>query len=155
MGKRRIIIITAAVILLLLAGIVTILWSGLDWPPPRLILKYGFPPTGGPTGNVRVIEGVEFVELKPGYFRMGSHYRCDTGDLLGRVCRPLGLPWGRESSHDTLTPPRWVEFTEPLWVARSGHVEPFGLRRPSYDGDQLVALLRLNAQATARVGLRH
>ena len=97
MGKRRIIL--AAVVLVLLAGIVTILWLVLDWPPPRLILKYGFPPTGGPTGNVRVIEGIEFVELSPGYFRMGSWddgpepgHRRPLRTTLNRG--PMGAPQG-------------------------------------------------------------
>ena len=62
----------AASVLLFLALILAALWNVFDWPPPRLILKYGFPPAGGPTGRTMTIEGVEFVELKPGYFRMGS-----------------------------------------------------------------------------------
>ena len=69
MRRRRIVI--AAVVLALLVGVVVVVWNLADWPPPRLILKYGFPPTGGPTGRTKVIEGIEFVELKPGYFRLG------------------------------------------------------------------------------------
>jgi len=116
--RRRLII--AAVVLFLLAGIVTILWSVLDWPRPRLILKYGFPPTGGPTGNVRVIEGIEFVELKPGYFRMGSHYLCEEGDLLGQISAVFGMSWGTPPKHDgSECPTRWVEVERPFWVAKT------------------------------------
>ncbi len=112
--------ISAACILLLLVLVLAALWAAFDWPPPRLILKYGFPPTGGPTGRALTIEGVEFVELKPGYFRMGSHARCKEGDLLGRVCDTLHLPWGRRPSHDKLEcPPHWVELERPFWIGRT------------------------------------
>jgi hypothetical protein len=47
---------------LLMVLLLAVLWSVRDWPPPRLILKYGFPPTGGPTGRTLTIEAVEFVE---------------------------------------------------------------------------------------------
>ena len=67
--KKHTVLILAA--LLLLVGITVVVWRVADWPPPRLILKYGFPPTGGPTGNARTIEGIEFIELRPGYFRLG------------------------------------------------------------------------------------
>ena len=39
--RRRLIILTVVVVLL--AGVTTLLWPALDWPPPRLLLKYGFP----------------------------------------------------------------------------------------------------------------
>jgi formylglycine-generating enzyme required for sulfatase activity len=115
---RRLII--AASVLLFLVLVLAALWNVLDWPPPRLILKYGFPPTGGPTGRTMTIEGVEFVELKPGYFRMGSHYYCEEGDLLGRICTTLHFPWGRKPSHDSQEcPPHWVEIRRPFWIART------------------------------------
>jgi hypothetical protein len=66
--KKRTVLIVGGLVLLL--GFVAALWEINDWPPIGLILKYGFPPTGGPTGNTCVIEGVEFVELKPGYCRI-------------------------------------------------------------------------------------
>jgi len=116
MRKRRIIL--AAVVLALLVGIVVIAWRVNDWPPPRLILKYGFPPTGGPTGNKRVIEGIEFIELKPGYFRMGTHRFCKDGDLLGRVAAALGLSWGNPPQHvSSLCPTRWAEAPGSFWIA--------------------------------------
>jgi len=115
MRKRRINLI--AVVLALLVCVTVIVWMVNDWPPPRLILKYGFPPTGGPTGNKRVIEGIEFVELKPGYFRMGSHYLCEEGDLLGWICAPFGLSWGIPPKHRNECPVHWVEFEEGFWIA--------------------------------------
>ena len=39
--------IVAAVVLFLLTGVVVCTWEICDWPPVRLILKYGFPPAGG------------------------------------------------------------------------------------------------------------
>jgi len=75
-------LIVTAVVLFLLTGGVLITWELCDWPPARLILKYGFPPAGGPTGRRMTIEGIEFIELSSGYFRMGSHRRCTRGDLL-------------------------------------------------------------------------
>jgi formylglycine-generating enzyme required for sulfatase activity len=107
-------------ILLLVVGGVALAWEIADWPPPRLLLKYGFPPAGGPTGRTCTLEGVEFVELSPGCFRMGSHARCETGDLLGRICAMAGLPWGRRPRHSGVEcPPRWVEFREGFWIART------------------------------------
>jgi len=115
--KKRTVLILAA--LLLLLGITVVVWRVADWPPPRLILKYGFPPTGGPTGRTKVIEGIEFVELKPGYFRMGSHYLCEPGDLLGRISAVFGPKWGKPPTHDgTECPTSWVEIARPFWVAR-------------------------------------
>ncbi len=64
--------IISACVLLCLVLVLAALWAAFDWPPPRMILKYGLPPTGGPTGRTMTIEGVEFVELKPGYFRLGD-----------------------------------------------------------------------------------
>jgi formylglycine-generating enzyme required for sulfatase activity len=112
-------IITATVLLFLVSAL-AVLWSGFGWPPPRLILKHGFPPTGGPTGRTMTIEGVEFVELKPGYFRMGSHFLCKEGDLLGRICALLHLPWGKRPKHDgSECPPHWVEVCSPYWITRT------------------------------------
>jgi formylglycine-generating enzyme required for sulfatase activity len=114
---RRLII--SASILLFLVLVLASLWSGFDWPPPRLILKYGFAPTGGPTGRTMTIEGVEFVELKPGYFLMGSHYSYDEGNLLGRLCAALGVPFGEHPHRDERAVPlHWVEVRAPFWISR-------------------------------------
>lgn len=115
--KKRTVLILAA--LLLLVGVIVIAWEVNDWPPVRLILKYGFPPTGGPTGNVKTIEGIEFVEFSPGYFRMGSTYFAEGGDLLGKICAPLGLSWGNQPEPSDEMPTRWVEARYRLWVART------------------------------------
>ncbi len=98
-------------VLLLLGAILTAVFVGCDWPPPRLILKYGFPPAGGPTGEVVVIEGIEFVVIEPGYYQMGSHVDCKHGGFLARAARWVGLSQEDESnrvSHEC--PPHWVEF---------------------------------------------
>ena len=98
-------------------------WEVCDWPPPRLILKYGFPPSGGPTGRTREIEGIEFVELSPGYVRMGSHWGCDQGDWLGRLCATFGIPLGKHPRHRASQfvhecPTHWVEIHRPIWMSR-------------------------------------
>jgi len=115
--RRRVLTLAA---LLLGACITVVVWRVADWPPPRLILKYGFPPTGGPTGRTKVIEGIEFVELEPGYFRRGSHHRCEEGDLLGRISAVFGLSWGTPPRHvGGECPTRWVAVCKQLWVART------------------------------------
>ena len=63
--RKRLILTT--VVLLFLAGILVVTWEICDWPPPRLILKYGLPPAGGPTGRKLTVEGIEFIELSAGY----------------------------------------------------------------------------------------
>jgi len=103
--KKRTVLILAAV--LFLVGVTAIVWGLADWPPIRLILKYGFPPSGGPTGNVKTIEGIEFVELKLGYFRMGSKFNAKGGDWLGKICAPFGLPWGKHSEPSRAMPVHW------------------------------------------------
>ncbi|MCU0613074.1 MAG: formylglycine-generating enzyme family protein [Candidatus Eisenbacteria bacterium] len=128
-------LLIAALVMLIFVGLVSAVWNLCDWPPPRLILKYGFPPTGGPTGRTMTIEGVEFVELKPGYFRMGSHFWCEEGDCLGRVCAVLHLPWGRQPKHDSREcPPHWVEIERGFWIA----ARPVSLRTyMHFDPEQL------------------
>jgi formylglycine-generating enzyme required for sulfatase activity len=102
------------------AGILAILWLMLDWPPPGLLLRYGFPPAGGPTGRRTTLDGVEFIELSPGYFRMGSHYGCRGGNFAGRIGEWLGVNIGRPSKHRGVEcPTRWVEIPEPIWMART------------------------------------
>jgi formylglycine-generating enzyme required for sulfatase activity len=106
------------VVLLLLTVALWCTWVICDWPSPRLILKYGLPPAGGPTGRTQTIEGIEFLEIGPGYFRMGSNFLAEKGDLLGRICGPLGLPWGTPTVPSREMPVRWVEIPQRFWVAR-------------------------------------
>ena len=116
MRRRRLII--AVVVLLLLAGVTAAVWKALDWPPPRLILEYGLPPAGGPTGRTKTIDGIEFLEVSEGYYHLTRRIWYDRGDLLGRVGAKIGVAWG--------TPPKrgpwldeWVEFPGPIWISRS------------------------------------
>ena len=83
MTKRRILI--ASVLALFLGAILTILWTAMDWPPPKYLLKYGLSPGCEPTGKRLTIEGVEFVEIGPGIFRMGSTYGAG-GSSFGKLC---------------------------------------------------------------------
>jgi len=136
--QKRTVLILAA--LALLVGITVIVWEVADWPPVRLILKYGFPPTGGPTGNKRTIEGIEFVELKPGYCRVGSHFLCERGDLLGRVTALIGLSWGKPPDHrGSECPMLWIEIEKPLWIAKTEVTRAQFLRfSPRHHGARLT-----------------
>ncbi len=66
----RVLVIAGVVVVVLAAG--AVVWVALDLPPPRLVLAHGFPPAGGPTGRVKEIEGVRFIEIGTGYFRLGD-----------------------------------------------------------------------------------
>ncbi len=114
----RLFVIAGVVIVVVAAAALT--WVALDLPPPRLVLAHGFPPAGGPTGRRMEVEGVTFVEIGTGYFRMGSWFSCQRGDALGRVCQAFGLPWGKQpqESGDEV-PVRWVEIRQPYWIAET------------------------------------
>jgi hypothetical protein len=117
MGMKKKLLIAVGV-LMLLGFALTATWMICDWPPPRLILKYGLPPAGGATGRTMELGGIKFVKLEPGYYRMNSHYGCEDADLLGRICSSIGLPWGRqpdEVANDCRL--SWVEIDRPLWIA--------------------------------------
>lgn len=109
----------------LLLATAAVVWSGLGWPPPLWIVEYGLPGSQGPTGRVARIEGIEFVEISPGYFRMGSFRGRAPGDLPGRLARPVGLPWGRSPASAPNAPASsgreasecWIEIPRPFWMA--------------------------------------
>jgi len=111
-------LIAFAVLFLLGLGL-TATWLICDWPPPRLILKYGLPPAGGPTGRRLTVEGIEFIEIESGYSRIGSHANCVRGDTLGELGESFGLPWGKKPLHAALSHrcPKWVEFPRNFFLA--------------------------------------
>ncbi len=114
----RLLVIAGVVLVIVAAAAVT--WVALDLPPPRLVLAHGFPPAGGPTGRRMEVEGVTFVEIGTGYFRMGSWFNCQRGDALGRICKAFGLPWGKQpQGGGNETPVRWVEIRQPYWIAET------------------------------------
>lgn len=126
--RKHPVLTTGTAILVVVSGV--FLWLAFDWPPPRLLLAYGLPPAGGPTGRKMEVEGLEFVEISAGYFRMGSHFDCEPGDLTGRIGAALGLEVGVPPRHGgleitrTLTttwfqdcPVHWVEAEKPFWIA--------------------------------------
>lgn len=116
MRRRRLII--AVVLLLLLAGVMAALWTALDWPPPRLILKYGLPPVGGPTGRSWTNTlGFEFVEIAPGYRKVEWHVLLDEGDWLGRISAPIGLHVGRWPREEPWSIDMWVEVDTHYWIS--------------------------------------
>ncbi len=114
---RRKLLILGLLVILGMGGYVT--WTLAGLPPVRYILRYGLAPGCEPTGQKRTVEGVEFVEIGPGIFRMGSDHLAKGGDWLGKLCEPLGLPWGTrpEPSHEM--PVHWVEFRYGFWIART------------------------------------
>jgi formylglycine-generating enzyme required for sulfatase activity len=79
---------------------------------------------------VAVVEGIEFVEISPGYYRMGSRFLLDhaarkpfdpddPGDVLGRLARPLGIPRGRPARYPREMPVHWVAFPRGFWIGRT------------------------------------
>jgi formylglycine-generating enzyme required for sulfatase activity len=126
-------IATIAAVLGILVGTVSIVWTGLNGPPPLWIVEYGLPGAQGPTGRVARIEGIEFVEISPGYFRMGSDRMADPGDLLGRL-RPSSLDMGRPPSPSNEMPVHWVRFPTGFWIARTEVTnEQYSRYRPEHE----------------------
>jgi len=131
-------------VLLLLAGGLCIAWALLGAPPPKLVLRHGLPPAGGPTGrSARNSLGVEFVEVAPGYARVRWRILLTEGDWLGRICSRLGLDWGNAPKLYKDAADRWVEVREPFWVSTVGIDAklaqnlplPEGAPRPAWDAD--------------------
>jgi formylglycine-generating enzyme required for sulfatase activity len=114
---RRKLLILGLLLLLVVAGVIA--WPLAGLPPPRYLLRYGLSPGCEPTGETLVLEGVEFVEIGPGVFRMGSDKLAKGGDWLGRICATLGLPWGRQPEPSNEMPVHWVEFPRGFWIART------------------------------------
>jgi formylglycine-generating enzyme required for sulfatase activity len=112
--RRRVLI---AVLALFLIGVGYIAWTLAGLPPVKYYLRYGLDPYCEPTGERVTYEGVEFVEIGPGVFRMGSTYLAKGGDWLGKLCAPLGLPWGTHPELSDEMPVHWVEFRQGFWIA--------------------------------------
>jgi formylglycine-generating enzyme required for sulfatase activity len=116
-------------VLLLLGAILTVVWVACDWPPPRLILKYGFPPAGGPTGRRLTVEGVRFIELRPGYVRVALRGHGDPESLLAKVRRSLGLACEERSKRNRINRRcTWTELPIRVWFAETEVTESQYLR---------------------------
>jgi formylglycine-generating enzyme required for sulfatase activity len=105
-----------AFVLFLIGGAV---WTLADLPPVSMVLRHGFSYAPEPTGNRETFEGVEFVEIGPGCFLMGSNKRAEGGDLLGRWCARFGLPWGDQPEPSREMPVHWVEFRRGFFIAET------------------------------------
>ncbi len=112
--KRRIVLIGIA---LFLVGVAVIAWTLAGLPPVKYVLRYGISPGCEPTGETQEYEGVTFVEIGPGIFRMGSTANAEGGDWLGKLCKPFGLPWGKQPEPSDEMPVHWVEFRRGFWIA--------------------------------------
>ncbi len=115
--RRRIFIGLLAALVLFGVGIVA--WTVAGLPPVCMVWRYGFDHGPEPTGQVRPVEDFEFVEIGPGCFLMGSRQGAEGGDLLGRWCARLGLPWGDQPKLSSEMPVHWVEFPRGFWVSRT------------------------------------
>ncbi len=128
MGKKLLICVG---VLLLLGGILTVVWIAFDWPPPQFILKYGVPPTGGPSGRRLTVGGIEFIEIGPTYFKMGSSTPGVGRGLALRVREALDLFSSRTTLITGEEPEHWVEFSSGFWISRTevtnGQFTCFGL----------------------------
>ena len=113
---KRLFLITLAA--LLLAGIGVVVWTLTGLPPVRMVWRYGISYGPEPTGRTLTVEGVEFVEIGPGCFLMGSARYAKGGDFLGLWCSRLGLPWGDHPKQSMEMPVHWVEFQRGFWIAR-------------------------------------
>ena len=116
MTRRRVLL---AVLALFLVGVGTIAWTLAGLPPVKYYLRYGLDPYCEPTGDIETLEGVTFVEIGPGIFRMGSKHLEEGGDWLGKICRPFGSPWGKHPEPSNEMPVHWVEFRSGFWIARA------------------------------------
>jgi len=114
--KRMILIL---LVLLLLSGIGVVTWTVAGLPPVRMVWRYGFSYGPEPTDRTLTVEGVEFVEIGPGCFLMGSENEAEGGDLLGRWCARFGLPWGDQPQPSDEMPVHWVEFPRGFFIART------------------------------------
>ena len=108
-----------AVLLFFATGIVAIGWTVADLPPVRYVLRYGFSPRCKPTGQTKQVEGVKFIEIGPGIFRMGSNHDAKGGDWIGKLCQRVGLPWGDQPEPSDEMPVHWVEFPRGFWIAKT------------------------------------
>ena len=99
-------LVIAVVVMVVLGFVGPVAWTLIGWPPPGLVLKYGPTPGCEPMGRVKNVEGIEFVEIGPGCFRMGSEHLAEGGDFLGRWCARLGLPWGDQPKASNEMPVR-------------------------------------------------
>ena len=117
LGMKRLIFIVMA--LLLLAGIGIVAWTVAGLPPVRMVWRYGFYYHPEPTGQVKPIGGIDFVEIGPGCFLMGSREGAEGGDLLGQWCARFGLPWGDQPKPSDEMPVHWVEFPRGYFIART------------------------------------
>ncbi len=106
----------AGVLLLVSTSVVVVLWTVFDWPPPRLILRYGLPPQGGPTGRTTVIAGLEFAEIRGGYCLVRRLVYEQEGDLLGRLVQPFGLSIGDPSVRSDSYRNGWIEIRTSFWL---------------------------------------
>jgi len=113
--RKRLIVTT--VFLLVLAGTLFVTWHACDWPPLRLILKYGLPPAGGPTGRRTMIEGIEFVELSPGVYRRGCDSEADVQGVFRRILSALGVGSSRNRTLLPHEPSSWVEIEQHFWIS--------------------------------------
>ena len=102
------------VMLLVLPGVVVV-WAGLALPPPLWVLKYGPTPGCEPTGRKAIVEGIEFVEIGPGYVRVGRHYMCDLGVRVPTVGSLGVLSYSHHSGFEC--PLRWTEVRHRFWAA--------------------------------------
>ncbi len=114
--KRLLLIALVAFVLFLIGGTV---WTMAELPSVSMVLRYGFNYHPEPTGNLETFEGVKFVEIGPGCFRMGSRKNAEGGDSLGWWCARLGLPWGDQPKPSDEMPVHWVEFPRGFFISRT------------------------------------
>jgi formylglycine-generating enzyme required for sulfatase activity len=151
-GMARLARLGSIAALILATG--AILWATRGGPPPLWVVEYGRPGSSRPTGRRAVVEGIGFVEISRGYFRMGSHRNCRAGDVLGRLAAPLGVPLGNAAVHAPESdrcrecPPHWVRFPSGFWLAeREFTYEDLRRFDPDHPSTPRVESVQVYAQA--------
>jgi formylglycine-generating enzyme required for sulfatase activity len=100
-----------------LSAVLGVAFGASGLPPARMVLARGFGPSGGPTGRSFSVEGMTFVELSSGHFRMGTDEGSRRGDLLGRMSRIFDLPFGEHPTPGRYGPARWREVDDSFWIS--------------------------------------
>jgi len=111
--RRKVIVVLFA--LLLLGGILTVVWTAFDWPPPRFVLRYGLPPAGRSTGRTMRVEGIAFTELSAGYFKAGSSR--PSPSILTLLRSLLAQPEKTRRIRPDGWPPVWREIPYSFWIS--------------------------------------
>ena len=108
-----------ALAVLSLAAMGLLAWVAAAQPPLRMVWRYGLSLSPVPTGRTLTFEGVEFVEISPGGYRMGSNRGSNRDGVFGVIISICDLLEGNDPEVTGEMPVHWVEFPHGFWIART------------------------------------